>query len=275
MFINAKGKLIDVKSPKVMGIINITNDSFYAESRANAETAILKKVEQHLTEGAEFIDIGAQSTRPNATLTDAEIERLRIMESVSSIAKTFPDTIISVDTFRSETAKVAIENGAHIINDISAGMFDANMWQTVAQMRVPYIAMHSSHTFDTMHNVSESINITQHVLHFFAQKIPTMIQLGIKDIIIDPGFGFGKTQAQNFELLKNLPSFSIFEKPLLVGISRKRMIYETLHTSPEQALNGTSVLNTIALTKGASILRVHDVREAKQCIELWKQMNHC
>ncbi len=251
-----------------MGILNMTPDSFYDGGAHKNEKEMLLAVEKMLKDGATFIDIGAYSSRPNADHV-SEIEELnRILPVVKSLLKTFPDILLSIDTFRSEVAKQCIEAGAAMVNDISAGKLDANILQTVANLHVPYIMMHMRGTPKTMQQLTEYNNLTKDVLFYFSERIAAAKALGIIDIIVDPGFGFAKTLEQNFELLNQLELFKMIEKPLLVGVSRKSMIYKTLETTADKALNGTSVLNTVALQKGASILRVHDVKEAMECVKL-------
>lgn len=273
MTINCKGKLIDLSSPKVMGILNITPDSFYDGGEHKNEKKILKHVEKMLNEGATFIDVGAYSSRPNADHVSETEELSRIIPIVKLILKAFPETLISIDTFRSEVAKQCIDAGACMINDISAGNLDKNMLQTIADLHVPYIMMHMRGTPQTMQQQTDYDNLVKDILFYFSERIAAAKALGIVDVIIDPGFGFAKTLEQNFELLNKLELFKIIKKPLLAGVSRKSMIYKTLDTSAKDALNGTSVLNTIALQKGASILRVHDVKEAVECIKLIESLN--
>ncbi|PWH83105.1 dihydropteroate synthase [Algibacter marinivivus] len=273
MTINCKGKLIDLSSPKVMGILNITPDSFYDGGSHKNEDEILNHVEYMLNEGATFIDVGAYSSRPNANHVSETEELSRIITIIKLILKAFPETLISIDTFRSEVAKQCIEAGACLINDISAGLLDENMLQTIANLKVPYIMMHMRGTPQTMQQQTEYDDLIKDVLFYFSERIAAAKALGIVDIIVDPGFGFAKTLEQNFELLNKLELFKMIEKPLLAGISRKSMIYKTLDTSAQEALNGTSVLNTIALQKGASILRVHDVKEAMECIKLVESLS--
>ncbi|MDO5969990.1 dihydropteroate synthase [Flavivirga aquimarina] len=268
MTINCKGKLIDLTTPKVMGILNITPDSFYDGGRHKNENDILKHVETMLNEGATFIDVGAYSSRPNADHVSEVDELKRILPIVNIILKEFPNALLSIDTFRSQITKQCIEAGAALINDISAGQLDSNMLQTVADLHVPYSMMHMRGTPQTMQQQTDYDDIIKEVLFYFSERIAAAKQLGIVDVIIDPGFGFSKTLEQNYELLNKLERFNIIEKPILAGISRKSMIYKTLETSPKEALNGTSVLNTIALQKNAAILRVHDVKEAMECIKL-------
>ncbi len=268
MTINCKGNLINLSSPKVMGILNITPDSFFDGGKHKNNAAILKHVELMLNEGATFIDIGAYSSRPNAEHVSEAEELQRILPIVSLVLKAFPETLISIDTFRSNVAKQTIEAGAALINDISAGKLDKNMLPTIANLQVPYIMMHMKGTPQSMHQFTDYKNITKDILLYFSERITSAKALGIIDIIIDPGFGFAKTLEQNYELLNHLELFKMIEKPLLVGISRKSMIYKKLETTANNALNGTTVLNTVALQKGASILRVHDVKEAMETIKL-------
>ena len=273
MTINCKGRLIDLSTPKVMGILNITPDSFYDGGSYKNEKAILNHVEKMLNEGVDFIDVGAYSSRPGADFVSQAEELQRILPIVKLILDKFPDTLLSIDTFRSVVAKQCIEAGAAIINDISAGRLDEDILPTVAELRVPYIMMHMRGTPQTMQQHTQYDNLIKDILFYFSERIATAKALGIIDVIADPGFGFAKTLEQNFELLNQLELFKMIEKPLLVGVSRKSMIYNTLETSAQEALNGTSVLNTIALQKGASILRVHDVKEAVECIKLVKSLS--
>jgi len=268
MTINCKGQLIDFSSPKVMGILNITPDSFYDGGKHKNEKDILKHVEIMLQEGATFIDIGAYSSKPNASFVSEEEELSRILPIITSVLKEFPNTLISIDTFRSQVAKQCIDQGAVLINDISAGILDNDMLKTIADLQVPYIMMHMKGTPQTMQQLTQYDNLVKDILFYFSKQIAEARQLGIVDLIVDPGFGFAKTTEQNFEILNQLDLFNMLELPLLVGISRKSMIYKTLQNSPNDALNGTTVLNTIALQKGANILRVHDVKEAVECIKL-------
>nr|WP_262913897.1 dihydropteroate synthase [Aequorivita vitellina] len=270
--LNCRGKLIDLSVPKVIGIINVTTDSFYDGGKTIAETEILKQAEKMLSEGATFLDIGGYSTRPSASEI-SEIEEIRrVVNATEIILKNFPEALISVDTFRSEVAKKAIETGAAIVNDVSGGTLDAEMYKTVAKLKVPYILMHMRGTPQTMAKLTEYKNVTIEVLKDLAEKIARARAEGISDIIADPGFGFAKTRQQSFQVLNNLELFQNLEIPVLAGISRKSMIYKTLETSAENALNGTTSLNTIALLKGASILRVHDVKEAVDCVKLFEML---
>lgn len=268
MTINCKGNLIDLTSPKVMGILNITPNSFFDGGKYADENSILQQVEKMLVDGATFIDIGAYSSKPNAEFVSENEEISRLIPVIELILKNFPETLISVDTFRATVAKKAIENGACIVNDISAGSLDEDMMQTVAKLKVPYIMMHMKGNPQTMQSLAQYENIVKEMLFYFSEKVAQARSLGINDLIIDPGFGFAKILEQNFEVMNKLELFQMLELPLLVGVSRKSMIYKTLETSAEFALNGTTVLNTIALQKGAKILRVHDVKEAMECVKL-------
>ena len=268
MTINCKGNLIDLSTPKVMGILNLTPDSFFDGGLYKNEKSILNHVENMLNDDATFIDLGAYSSRPNAEDVSEEEELSRLLPVVELILKTFPETVLSIDTFRSSVAKKCIEAGAALINDVSAGNLDENMMKAVAKLQVPYIMMHMKGTPKTMQQLTQYDDLVKDVLFYFSEKITQARQLKINDIIIDPGFGFAKTLEQNFELLNNLELFKITELPLLAGFSRKSMIYKTLGNTAQDALNGTTALNMIALQKGASILRVHDVKEAIECIKL-------
>ncbi len=266
--LNCKGKLLVIDKPVVMGIINTTPDSFYSHSRAAAIDIALQQAEIMLAEGATFLDIGGQSTAPGSTRIGREEEADRVLPVIESIQKNFPQSYISIDTFYADVAKQSVQAGACIINDISGGMIDDEMLTTAGSLSVPYILMHIKGTPQTMQQYAVYENVTREVLDYFIQKIYECKTAGIHDIIIDPGFGFAKTIDQNFELLRKMDALSILQKPILAGISRKGTIYKTLGTTPDKALNGTSVLNTIALLKGANILRVHDVKEAVEAIEL-------
>ena len=265
--INCKGELICFDTPKVMGILNITPDSFYAQSRTTP-AEVLCKAEQMLEEGATFVDIGGYSSRPNAQEVSPQEEIQRVVPVMEALVKHFPDIRISVDTFRAEVARESLEAGACIINDISAGQIDPAIWEVVAHYQVPYIAMHMRGTPQTMQTYTEYDKLTKDILYYFSQIKDKARQLRINDLIVDPGFGFSKTLAQNYELMQQLALFKALECPILVGISRKSMIYKLLDTTPETALNGTTVLNTFALLHGADILRVHDVKEAVECVKI-------
>lgn len=271
--LNCKGRLIDMSHPQVMAIINLTPDSFYGGSRVNVKDELLLKVESFIKEGATFIDLGAYSSRPGALNISAQEEIDRLLPAVEEINKQFPQALISIDTFRADVAEKAINAGAHLVNDIAAGNLDDNMFATVAKLGVPYIMMHMKGTPQNMQQNPVYGNLIEEVLNYFLEKIDTLKKLGIKDMIIDPGFGFAKTLAHNYELLSNMEALTVLELPILVGVSRKSMICKLLGIQPEEALNGTSVLNTVALLKGANILRVHDVKEAVECVKLVSNMN--
>ncbi|HEV8079513.1 MAG TPA: dihydropteroate synthase [Chitinophagaceae bacterium] len=268
--LNCKGKLLVIDKPLVMGIINVTPDSFYAGSRQQADASVLALATKMNNDGADIIDVGGQSTRPGSKRISVKEELQRVLPAIETILKHFPKTIISVDTYQSEVAKEAIKSGAAIINDISAGNMDNNMIHAVAKLEVPYICMHMKGTPKDMQENASYENITKEVLDFFIQKTAECKQAGINDIVIDPGFGFGKGIADNFTLLKALSIFTMLEKPIMAGLSRKSTIYKTLNTTAENALNGTTVLNTLALQNGANILRVHDVKEAKEAVKLYE-----
>ncbi|RED47410.1 dihydropteroate synthase [Seonamhaeicola aphaedonensis] len=268
MTINCKGTLINIASPKVMGVLNVTPDSFYDGGKYNDEKDILRQVDKMLSEGATFIDLGAYSSRPGADFVSEDEELKRIVPIVQSILKHFPETLISIDTFRSKVAEACITSGAALINDISAGKLDHSMLQTVANLRVPYIMMHMRGNPQNMQQQTAYDDLVKDIIFYFSERIAAAHALGIIDVIIDPGFGFSKTLEQNYELLNKLELFKMIEKPLLVGVSRKSMIYKLLETTPENALNGTTTLNTVALQKGTNILRVHDVKEAMECVKL-------
>lgn len=270
--LNIQGKLVDLTVPSVMGILNITPDSFFEGSRIDDIDTALFRVEAFLKEGAKFIDLGAYSSRPGATDITADEELRRLIPFVEAIHKQLPEAILSIDTFRAKVAKEAIHAGAHIINDISAGNLDERMFETVAALNVPYIIMHMKGTPQNMKEMASYADISMEVSNYFSSKITQLVALGVKDIIIDPGFGFSKTIDHNYELLQHLEDLHIFGVPILIGVSRKGMIHKYLNTDAESSLNGTSVVNTIALLKGANILRVHDVREAAQCISLVQKM---
>ena len=274
MTINCRGNLIDLSVPKVMGIINVTLNSFYDGGKTFSEKEILKQAEKMVSEGATFLDIGGYSTRPNAEEISEKEEIKRVVTAVEIILKSFPETLLSIDTFRSEVSKSAVEAGAALINDVAGGTLDAEMFKTVAKLKVPYILMHMRGTPKTMTKLTDYKNATLEVLKDLSEKIALARMEGISDIIADPGFGFAKTSAQNFEILNNLELFKNLNVPVLVGVSRKSMVYKTLETSAENALNGTTSLNTIALLKGASVLRVHDVKEAVECVKLYENLKN-
>lgn len=268
MYINCKGSLIDFHTPKVMGILNLTPDSFYDGGRNKTESDYLAHAEKMLMEGATFIDVGAYSSRPGAIDISEQEELQRIVPVVRSLVKKFPEVILSIDTFRSEVARQCVEAGAAIINDISGGNLDEKMLQTVAELQAPYILMHMRGTPKNMKELNSYDDLLKDILFYFSEKIAAARALGINDLIIDPGFGFSKNIQQNFELMSKLDLFQVLDLPLLSGISRKSMIYKTLGGTPDDALNGTTVLNTVSLLKGAHILRVHDVKEAMETIKL-------
>ena len=272
MTINCKGNLLDLSTPKVMGILNITPDSFFDGGKYKTDADFLKQTEKMLTEGAAIIDVGAYSSRPNAVFVSEAEEIERLTPIVALLVKQFPDIILSVDTFRAEVAKAAIENGAAIINDIAAGLLDDNMLNVIAETKVPYIMMHMRGTPQTMATLTHYDDIVKEMIFYFSERIAAARSLGINDIIIDPGFGFAKTLEQNYEVLQKLELFQMLEVPLLSAVSRKSMIYKLLETSPQEALNGTTFLNTVSLMKGAKILRVHDVKEAVECITLFEAL---
>jgi dihydropteroate synthase len=271
--LNVGGRLIDLRTPRIMGVLNVTPDSFYADSRVDSEEAILNRVEIMLKDGATFLDIGGYSTRPGAKEVPVGVELERVTRAVHCIVERFPEAIISVDTFRSSVARAAAAEGAALINDVSGGSLDPNMLDTVAALQVPYILMHMRGTPETMSQFTQYENLVKEVTDYLHRKIALLQEKGLSDIIVDPGFGFAKTATQNFELLHHLDYLRILNKPILVGLSRKSMVWRTLSITAEDALNGTTVLNTVALLKGASILRVHDVKEAAQIIQLTQALS--
>ena len=274
-YINVNGSLLDLSQPRVMGILNVTPDSFYAGSRTQTEAEIVRRVKQIVSEGAAIIDIGAYSSRPNADNVSAREEMERLRMGLKILFEIQPDAVVSVDTFRADVARMCVEEyGVAIINDIAAGEMDANMFHTVAALNVPYIMMHMQGTPQSMQQHPHYDNLLKEVFLYFAHKVQQLRDLGVKDIILDPGFGFGKTIEHNYELLSHLEEFRIFELPLLVGVSRKSMIYRLLDITPQEALNGTTVLDTICLLKGADILRVHDVKEAVETVRIVQAMRN-
>ncbi len=274
MTLNCQGSLIDLSIPKVMGILNITPDSFFDGGTLQNEKALLIKAAYMLSEGATFLDIGGYSSRPGATHITEKEELDRVIPAIEAVVRQFPEAIISIDTFRSEVAKRSLEAGASLVNDISAGDLDAQMLPLIAELQVPYIMMHMKGTPENMKQLASYRNVTQEVVWALSKKLSEARSLGINDLIVDPGFGFAKTREHNFELLDHLEQFLHLEVPLLVGLSRKSMVYKTLDTSPEEALNGSTVLHTIALKKGAHILRVHDVKEAMECVKLMQNFKN-
>lgn len=272
MTINCNGELIDLSTPKVMGILNVTPDSFFDGGRYTNDLKVLQRVEQMLTDGATFIDVGGYSSKPNAVAVTVQEEKARTIPVVASIVQHFPEAIVSIDTFRSDVAQLCLDQGAAIVNDISAGLLDPLMLKIVANYQVPYIMMHMKGTPQTMSALAQYDDLVKEMLLYFSERIAAARSFGISDLIVDPGFGFAKTIDQNFELLRHLDIFKSLELPILAGVSRKSMIHKTLQIKPEEALNGTTVLNTLALEKGASILRVHDVKEAVETIKLWQKV---
>jgi dihydropteroate synthase len=266
--LNINGRLINLDIPRVMGIINITPDSFYSGSRANTETQVLRQAEKMLAEGADLIDVGGYSTRPGAEAISTTEETDRVLHAIRAIVKQFPAAAISVDTFRSSVARAAVSEGAGMINDISGGELDPAMFQTVAGLKVPYILMHMRGDPQTMAGLAVYDDLLQEIIRYFHEKLFTLSSLGVKDILIDPGFGFAKTREQNFQLLNQLADLQITGRPIIAGLSRKSMVWKTLAIKPEEALNGTSVLHAVALLNGASLLRVHDVKECAEVIKL-------
>lgn len=271
--INCSGRILSLQKPLLMGILNTTPDSFFDGGKYHVIDKALQQVEKMLIEGADIIDVGGYSTRPGAEDISEQEEINRVVPVIRAIKDRFPNSFISIDTFRANIASWTIEAGADIINDISGGQLDEKMFEVVAQKRAPYILMHSRGNPQTMSQLCHYENIFLEILHFFEQKIKKLTILGVKDIILDLGFGFAKTREQNFFLLKHLSYFQTLERPMLVGVSRKSMIYKTLGVEPSQALNGTTALNMFALEQGANILRIHDVAAAKEAITLWKELN--
>ena len=276
LFINVNGKLMDLSQPQVMGILNVTPDSFYAGSRGVAEPDIIDRLRQMTDEGASIIDIGAYSSRPDADDVSTEEEMARLRHALNLVRQHQPDAVVSVDTFRADVARMCVEEyGVAMVNDISAGEMDDEMFPTISRLGVPYIAMHMKGTPQTMQINPQYEHFLKEIFYFFSEKVQKLRDLGVKDIIIDPGFGFGKTIEHNYQLMNHLEEFKLFGLPLLVGISRKSMIYKLLGTTPEEALNGTTVLNTIVLQKGAHILRVHDVKAAVEAVKIVEKMKAC
>ena len=275
-YINVNGRLMDLSEPQVMGILNVTPDSFYAGSHGVTEGYIIDRLHQIMNEGASIIDIGACSTRPGADEVSIEEEMSRLRMGLALIRKHRPEAIVSVDTYRADVAKMCVEEyGAAILNDISAGQMDEQMFSTIVRLGIPYIIMHMKGTPKDMQVNPQYDHFLKEIFYYFSEKVQRLRDLGVKDIIIDPGFGFGKTLEHNYELMNHLEEFALFELPLLVGVSRKSMIYKHLGITPEEALNGTTTLNTIALLKGANILRVHDVRQAMESIKIVQKMRAC
>ena len=271
--LNCNGVLLNLDTPKIMGILNVTPDSFYDGGRFNATDTALQRVEKMLEDGADIIDVGGMSSRPGAPIIPVEDELKRVIPIIEEIKKHFPETIISIDTLQSKVAREAIAVGASIINDISAGTIDPKIFEVAAELNVPYILMHMQGKPKSMQDSPTYENICLDLIDFFQEKLNHLKKIGINDLIIDVGFGFGKTVEHNYQLLDNLNEFKILDKPMLVGVSRKSMIWKVLKSNPEQALNGTTVVHTLALLKGANILRVHDIKEAKECIKIIQHFN--
>ena len=273
MTINLRGKLMNFSVPKIMGILNITPDSFYDGGRYNSKDKIEKQIEKMIISGADIVDVGGYSSRPGAKDISIEDELNRVIPVIEIIKQKFPETIVSIDTFRSKVASEAIISGADIVNDISGGNLDSGMFETVSKHKVPYILMHMRGNPVNMMSKTNYENVTKDLCKYFSERIDKAKSCGINDIIIDPGFGFSKTTQQNYELLNNLEFFKEFQKPIVVGVSRKSMVYKTLNTTADKALNGSSVLHTVSLMKGANILRTHDVKEALECIKIVSQLD--
>lgn len=274
--INVRGKLFDLSEPQIMGILNVTPDSFYSGSRMQTEEQIAHRAQQIVHEGGSIIDLGAYSSRSGAADVSVEEETERLRMAMRVIRNIFPEIVVSIDTFRAEVARRCVEDfGADIINDISGGQLDEQMFSTVAQLNVPYILMHMRGTPQTMQQLTDYEDVTAEVLQYFGEKVDRLHGMGVKDIILDPGYGFAKTLEQNYELLSKQSVLQTLGLPILVGVSRKSMIYKTLDCSPDEALNGTTVLHTLALQRGANILRVHDVRQAVEAAKLVAQINAC
>lgn len=271
--ISVHGKLLDLSTPRVMGILNVTPDSFYCNSRMQSEKAIAARIDEVFEQGASIIDLGAYSSRPGAADVSEEEEIARLRPALKEIRRKYPEALVSIDTFRSHVAEVCVqEYGADIINDISAGTLDEQMFDTMARLQVPYIIMHMQGTPRTMQQKPHYTDLLREIILYMEERLRMLDALGVKDVIVDPGFGFGKTLEHNYELLAGLKEFSILQRPMLVGVSRKSMIYNLLETTPEQALNGTTAVQTIALMQGADILRVHDVRQAMETIRIFSRL---
>lgn len=266
--LDLKGQIQTIDTPLVMGILNVTPDSFFDGGQFSNEESIRLQIQKMIDEGADIIDVGASSTRPGAQQIDSQEENRRLEPALKILRSEFPQVTVSVDTFQSEVAVKAVEMGAHIVNDVSGGLMDAKMFETIGDLKVPYVLMHMQGTPQTMQQKPQYQDVFKEVCYFFSQQIPKLERAGVNDIILDPGFGFGKSLEHNYELIHQFEEFKFFGKPILAGVSRKSMINKLLGTTPDQALNGTTVLNTLALLKGASILRVHDVKEAKEAIKI-------
>ena len=273
-FLNLKGKLYDLRTPIVMGIVNVTPDSFFSLSRFKSDLALLQRVENFLSEGATIIDIGGCSTRPGSDQVSMEEEMRLIAETLEVVCKKFPEAVISIDTYRSPVARMAVQQyGVAMINDISGGNIDLQMFETIASLKVAYVLMHMRGTPKDMQEYTDYQDMVAEIVQYLSKKLAQLRLLGVHDVVIDPGFGFSKTLEQNYELMRKLNYFKMIDAPMLVGISRKSMIYKLLEIVPEQALNGTTALNVLALMGGASILRVHDVKEAMECVTLFNKLN--
>jgi dihydropteroate synthase len=270
--LNFGGKLMSLETPRVMGILNVTPDSFYDGGKYTQLKAIVRHAGKMLKEGADILDLGAQSTRPGAPMISVKTELQRLIPAIRAIKDKYPDSVVSADTFTAEVAEKAIESGAAMINDVSGGQFDSGMFKTAGRLKVPYVLMHLKGTPATMQSNPRYADVTESVLRFFATRIPKLEKAGVTDIVIDPGFGFGKTAEHNYTLLRNLPVLLQTGRPCLIGVSRKSMIYKGLGITPQQSLNGTTALNMAALLGGASLLRVHDVKEASECLRLYLKL---
>lgn len=270
--LNVGGRIIDLAAPKVMGIVNLTPDSFYEGSRKQSDLEVLATAEKMLMDDADFLDLGAYSTRPDAEDISVDEEASRLLPAIQSLKKEFPKAILSVDTFRANIAEKAVNEGAHIINDISGGTLDERMFETIGKLNVPYVLMHTKGNPKTMNQLNQYDNLTQEIVSHLSERVAQLKAFGVKDIIVDPGFGFAKNIDQNYQLLNQMQRLKILGLPILAGLSRKSMIWKTLGITAGEALNGTTVLNTIALQNGASILRVHDVKEAKECICIFNKL---
>ena len=271
--LNIKGKILDLSTPKVMGILNLNNDSFYDGGKFVEQDAAINQVSNLIEAGVDILDIGPSSSKPGQSISDQETELNKVLPLLEIIKKQFPELIISIDTYHAKVAAQCIDNGAHIINDISAGNIDDKMFEVVAEKGVPYIMMHMQGTPENMQDFPEYDHLINDIIDYFLEKVSQLRELGVKDIVVDPGFGFGKTMEHNYQILKHLTSFSLLELPLLAGLSRKSMIYKYLETDAKQSLNGTTALNMLALQNGAQILRVHDVKAAKETIKLYNYYN--
>lgn len=271
--INCKGSLLLLEKPAIMGVLNLTPDSFFDGGKYADLQSVLRQAEKMIQEGAAILDVGGVSTRPGAALPNLATELSRVIPVVEALASRFPETILSIDTFRAAVARAAVEAGAGMVNDISAGKLDPDLYATVAEIQVPYVLMHMQNTPATMQINPEYGDVVLEVTDFFIREIGVLRSLGVKDIMLDPGFGFGKLPEHNFRLLQMLDSFAFLEFPLLAGLSRKSMVYKTLGITPEEALNGTTALNMVALQRGARLLRVHDVKEARETIALFEQLD--